>query len=262
VLRGSCLLRRTKEECIRDLPSLTRSVVRVLLEHLDRAFTGNSASSSTSPVDAGGQEGDGDKEHGHVDLLSEEAALRVLRQEVTAQKERQRLLRRRRGLDSDDDDGDDGDESHVQGMGRSDLLAALSHEQRLGLAKSTAAMEWLLAWLKETTNDDGGGGKIVVFARHLVVLNALHHMLNQRYNTWKCLKKRRPFYRFDCEQQMPLMRPMFESYFLVISFHSHLSGSAFGLPFTASSVATSTMLLEALTCASSACSKGAGANAG
>jgi len=170
--------------------------VRVSSEHLDRAFTGNSASSSTSPVDADGHEGDGDKEHGHADLLSEEAALRILRQEVTAQKERQRLLRRRRGLDCDGDD-DDGDESCVQGMGNSDLLASLSHEQRLGLAKSTAAMEWLLAWLNETTNDDGSGGKIVVFARHLVVLNALHHMLNQRYDTWKCLKKGDLFYCFE-----------------------------------------------------------------
>lgn len=154
------------------------------LERLDRAFTGNSAYSSTSPVHDSGLEGGGDKEHCHVDLLSEEVALRILREEVTAQKERQRLLRRRRGPDSD---GEDEGELCVEEMGHSDLLASLSHGQRLGLAKSAAAMEWLLAWLEETTNDDGGGVKVVVFARHLVVLNALHHMLNQRYDTWKCL---------------------------------------------------------------------------
>ena len=182
------MLRRTREECILDLPSLTRTVVRVLPEHLDRTFTGklvsSSSSSSSSSIkgvteDSAALEDNNDNEkYCNVGLLSEESALLILRQEVTAQKERQRLLRRRRGLQEEEENEE---ESCVEEMNSSDLLASLSHEQRLGLAKVHAAMEWLLTWLKETSSSSGRGGrKVVVFARHLVVLNALHHMLNQR----------------------------------------------------------------------------------
>jgi hypothetical protein len=103
--------------------------------------------------------------------MSEEVALKLLRREVEAQRERRRVLRRRRGYERDGDE-----EACVEDLGAADLLASLSHEQRLGLAKAEAAVAWIASRL-----EGADGGKVVVFAHHLVVLNALHHMLNVRF---------------------------------------------------------------------------------
>ena len=142
------------------MPSLTRTVARVPEEALDRAFTGRPA--TREEASASGQ---------RAELMSEEVALKLLRREVEAQRERRRVLRRRRGYERDGDE-----EACVEDLGAADLLASLSPSQRLGLAKAEAAVAWIASRLEEAD-----GGKVVVFAHHLVVLNALHHMLNARF---------------------------------------------------------------------------------
>lgn len=137
------------EECVLDLPSITRSVIRVCEDKLDRSF---------SCFD------------------NESVELSLLRNAVSLQRNRRK---KRKGThhtnsmlytsiyednygyerEEDDEDGDTvvvvparhgNEEYEVDHMDRYDLIASLSIDERVGLFKCKVAMQWLEMRLKQS----------------------------------------------------------------------------------------------------------------
>jgi hypothetical protein len=137
------------EECVLDLPSITRTVVRVCEEKLDRSF--------------------------HC-FNDNETELMLLRNAVAAQRKRRNQRKCKAGKatcttnkkifaddyddaygieveweEEEDEDGGSGggvvntryDEYKVTHLDRYELIAALTEEEQIGLFKCKVAMEWL-----------------------------------------------------------------------------------------------------------------------